>query len=83
MYLLSLSTLALLNCLLSLSFSPLSVFSMDAYMYVFGGGVDLSRAQGLGQAICMYICVQSTHVSCICCLGSLRDRANPNNKTKP
>ena len=64
MYLLSLSTLALLKCLLSLSFSPLSVFSMDAHMYVFGGGVDLRlRAQGLGQAICMYICVQSTRVS--------------------
>ena len=41
MYLLSLSTLALLKCLLSLSFSPLSVFFMDAYMYVFGGGGDL------------------------------------------
>ena len=41
MYLLSLSTLALLKCLLSLSFSPLSVFSMDAHMYVFGGGFGL------------------------------------------
>ena len=29
-----------------------------------GGGLDLRlRAQGLGQAICMYICVQSTRVS--------------------
>jgi hypothetical protein len=27
--------------LLSLSFSPLCVFSMDAYMYMFGGGVGL------------------------------------------
>ena len=64
MYLLSLSTLALLKCLLSLSFSPLSVFPMDAYMCVFGGGLDLRfSAQSLGQAICMYICVQSTRVS--------------------
>jgi hypothetical protein len=59
MYLLSLSTLALLKGLLSLSFSPLCVFSMDAYMYMFGGGLGLRfRAQGLGQAVYMYICVQ-------------------------
>jgi hypothetical protein len=73
MYLLSLSTLALLKCLLSLSFSPLSVFSMDAYMYMFGEGFGLEvRAQGLGQAIYMYICVQFPRVSCICMCTRMR-----------
>jgi hypothetical protein len=76
MYLLSLSTLALLKCLLSLSFSPLCVFSMDAYMYMymFGGGYGLERfrAQGLGQAVYMYICVEFTRVSCVCMCTRMR-----------
>jgi hypothetical protein len=73
-YLLSLSTLALLKCLLSLSFSPLCVCSMDAYMYMFGGrfGVERFRAQGLGQAVYMYICVEFTRVSCMCMCTRLR-----------
>jgi hypothetical protein len=74
MYLLSLSTLALLKCLLSLSFSPLIVFSMDAHMYMFwGGGMGLRfRAQGLGQAVYMYISVEFTRVSCMCMCTRMR-----------
>jgi hypothetical protein len=73
MYLLSLSTLALLKCLLSLPFSPLIVISMDAHMYMFWGGVGLRfRAQGLGQAVYMYICVEFTRVSCVCMCTRMR-----------
>jgi hypothetical protein len=61
MYLLSLSTLALLKCLLSLSFSPLIVFSMDAYMYMFGGGVGL-EVQGSGlSAGCIHVYMCSVY----------------------
>jgi hypothetical protein len=74
MYLLSLSTLALLKCLLSLSFSPLCVCVL--WMHTFaclGVGLDLRfRAQGLGQAVCMYICVEFPRVSCMCMCTRMR-----------
>ena len=74
MYLLSLSTLALLKCLLSLSFSPLSVCVLWMHTCTcLGGCLDLRfRAQGLGQAVYMYICVQSTRVSCMCMCTRMR-----------
>ena len=38
-----------------------------------GGGLDLRfRAQGLGQAVYMYICVEFTRVSCMCMCTRMR-----------
>jgi len=49
---------------LSVFLPSLCVFYGCIHVRVWGGGLDLRlRAQGLGQAICMYICVQSTRVS--------------------
>jgi hypothetical protein len=74
MYLLSLSTLALLKCLLSLSFSPVSVCVL--WMHTFaclGVGLGLRfRARGLGQAVYMYVRVEFTRVSCMCMCTRMR-----------
>jgi hypothetical protein len=77
MYLLSLSTLALLKGFLSLSFSPLSVCVLWMHTCTctcLGGefGLERFRAQGLGQAVYMYTCVQFTRVSCVCMCTRMR-----------
>ena len=75
MYVLSLSTLALLKCLLSLSFSPLSLCVFYGCIHVqvwWGAGLERFRAQGLGQAVYMYICVEFTRVSCMCMCTRMR-----------